>query len=796
MTDFSSIPIRRNDTRFDSSWWNSIRTALIESGTVPTIINYANDAAYVTAKGSAAAEGDFYYNTTVDNIKYYNGTDWYAIADTGSIQTLVSKVIDADNNTISNLAHGAEVDNPTSGVHGVTGSVVGTSDTQALTAKDIDGGTASDTSRITLPKNTTANLAGLTDKEGTIAYDTDKGTIVINDGSAWTQVSGEGGGGGYNYNDNSYDDDISGVSTTDATNLAISQETTTPLLGTGSLLIEKAASDESSEYVTIKTFAQEDGHDVAIFDYEFGYKVTANYADDDLEAYIYDNTNSIEVPGSRAGLKASSLSTYIKKSFQIPSNSASMDLRLEVASTNASAYSVIIDGYSQDKLYIGPASPAVIGAPVTDWEDFTPSFTGFTLGDGTLSNFQWRRVGDSLQMKGRIALGSTSAVTGAIRIAYPNGYTSPVVGGDTFVASPVWLYDIGTTTNRQLGRTVIEPTNLGVGTTTGAISSTSPFTWAAGDIIDIGIATIPIAGWSSGVAMSETTMNREISFVGYHSTTQSIPNASYTTLGVSGQITATKDTVNMFNAANGEITIPETGEYEAEILTNLGNSATGVRYYALQVDGTDYVLTGDANPSSGNLSEQSGSRKFQLDKGKVVKFTVFQNSGGALDYYTSVANSHYALTKVNVGSQTIAASEKVQAIYEDTSGQSIPDNAFTKITWDTMVLDTHGALSAGVFTAKKSGVLKIKANVSWDNAADINTTVLRVNNTTQSKTVVIFSANLSTQFAGTYMMGGSTDLAVNVGDQIKIEVYQDDTGADAALLENAAGYNSVSFIME
>ena len=103
-------------------------------------------------------------------------------------ESFENKTIDGDLNTITNLEHGFEVDNPTSNVHGVTGSVVGTSDFQVLTFKDIDGGTASDTNRITIPKNTTDNLDILTDKEATLAYDTDVSALVVNTGSGWSPV--------------------------------------------------------------------------------------------------------------------------------------------------------------------------------------------------------------------------------------------------------------------------------------------------------------------------------------------------------------------------------------------------------------------------------------------------------------------------------------------------------------------------------------------------------------------------------------------------------------------------------
>ena len=61
-----------------------------------------------------------------------------AIVGITDTQTLTNKSIDADNNTITNLEHGAEVDNPTV-AHGTTTAIVGVEDTQTLKNKSIYG---------------------------------------------------------------------------------------------------------------------------------------------------------------------------------------------------------------------------------------------------------------------------------------------------------------------------------------------------------------------------------------------------------------------------------------------------------------------------------------------------------------------------------------------------------------------------------------------------------------------------------------------------------------------------------
>lgn len=96
--EFNDLELRSNGQEVDASWWNSIIVALRN-----------------TFPGESSISGDIV--GTTDN------------------QTLTNKTINGDDNTITGLVHGFEVDNPTNNVHGVTGNVVGTTDTQNLTNK-------------------------------------------------------------------------------------------------------------------------------------------------------------------------------------------------------------------------------------------------------------------------------------------------------------------------------------------------------------------------------------------------------------------------------------------------------------------------------------------------------------------------------------------------------------------------------------------------------------------------------------------------------------------------------------
>jgi hypothetical protein len=246
---------------------------------------YADDATFVTNKGSAAADGDAYYNTTSDVVRIYANGAWQTIYDdsdsnvallagtqtfsgdktfssavnisdstsstdkdtgaliveggvgieenlnvggngditgnltvdgnltvsgtTTTVDTTNMDVKDANitlnkggNQTSADLSDSGltvEMSDATDalmhydstatskwkcGESGSTKEVVTISDSQIITNKDIDGQTASNSNRVTLPKNTTANLSGLTRKAGTLVFDTDTLKVKYDDGTS------------------------------------------------------------------------------------------------------------------------------------------------------------------------------------------------------------------------------------------------------------------------------------------------------------------------------------------------------------------------------------------------------------------------------------------------------------------------------------------------------------------------------------------------------------------------------------------------------------------------------------
>lgn len=125
----------------------------------------------------------------------------------------------------------------------------------------------------------------------------------------------------------------------------------------------------------------------------------------------------------------------------------------------------------------------------TDWWSYTPSLTNLTLGNGTIVGVYKRTGPNIVQMKVVITLGSTSSVDGDVQVSPPS--SANITNGLFEIARAV-LRDVGTQSYE--GQVIlIDATHISTRVFTSggsyvggtSLSSTVPFTWTTGDIIEL-----------------------------------------------------------------------------------------------------------------------------------------------------------------------------------------------------------------------------------------------------------------------------------------------------------------------
>ncbi len=143
----------------------------------------------------------------------------------------------------------------------------------------------------------------------------------------------------------------------------------------------------------------------------------------------------------------------------------------------------------------------------TNWTQYTPTFNNFTVGNGTV-RFFYKIENDSLQIKGRIALGSTSSVTGQFLCNF-----IPVAGMTIDITKTPYstigyqrigyasIYDAGVTSIMEILQNATSLTQFYIagknGTTVIDPLNNASFAWNAGDEIIISFLEIPITGYQT-----------------------------------------------------------------------------------------------------------------------------------------------------------------------------------------------------------------------------------------------------------------------------------------------------------
>lgn len=259
--------------------------------------------------------------------------------------------------------------------------------------------------------------------------------LVYDTGAArWNVVGGSGaggatGGGGINHVSNPdmesningwafYDDGASG-DPVDGTgddggrtnNLALSQDTTSKIRGTGSLKLARTGDSQGQGASTDMDIDATDANSLLKLSFDFDNGCAA----DDFDALIIDDTGGTPVQINPSNIEIPAGTGTFDALFV---TSDQTDIRLVIHSTVTTATSCDL---FVDNVRTSPVGDGTVGAvPVTEWEAYTP-----TLGGGsptTSYNTGWfRRLGDSIQVKGSFTISAAGSST--LTVSLPTGHT-------------------------------------------------------------------------------------------------------------------------------------------------------------------------------------------------------------------------------------------------------------------------------------------------------------------------------------------------------------------------------------
>ena len=657
-----------------------------------------------------------------------------------------------------------------------------------------NSGTEVKTLKDQLSLNDTAKIRTGTDDPRSVAKEGAQGSIYLQTGSSggkvfkkldsgtstnWSEVGS--GAGGINYITNpdaeagttgwaAYADAAGSIpvdGTGGAPTVTITTSASSPLRGLNSFLLTKDAANRQGEGVSA-VFTIDAADKAEVMAIEIDYSVSSGTfvagTASDVQVFVYDVTNAVLIQPVATTLQSNTQSKY-KGLFQTSSNSTSYRLILHCATTSAAAYVLKFDN-----VRVGPQA-VLFGAPVTDWSSFTPAWTGSVsdpaIGNGTLSGM-WRRIGDSIEIRGYILWGTTTTNgSGAYIFGFPTGVvmdTAKLIGA----TGQNNTLGIGTYHNNGVA---VSPTTAEFSSTTGvsfnlltnsATISTQGLLGSAsgGSNTDEFFWNIkfPVVGWSSQVQMSDSSDTRVVSARARGAT------ASVTSGNIIIHGTEDFDTHGAYDPSTGRFTCPVGGFYRVESFLVDANASHTLTVYKNASTDLNILFVDTAS------GRGSGSITLSCNAGDILDIRPNATTG-AID-----PQSWVTFTRVS-GPSAIAANELVAVKARRTTAHTVATATATTVIFSTEDIDTHGAYdnSTGLFTAPVSGTYCVQTTVGYVAPAITYTYLLFVEkNSASSGVLIAHSTPVTTPNPFYASIGGLISLVA--GDVVRIRTQHSDSG--------------------
>jgi len=618
------------------------------------------------------------------------------------------------------------------------------------------------------------NSAVLTPKDLSTLVSPEAGEIAcdINDSNkikrydaasaSWVEV----GSGGVGSVDIMFVQDFESASLSSFTQTGLSLSTTNPLHGKVSAVLTHQAAVNQSFKQVIPVDPKFRGQAMVL---DLNVKSAASAGN--VVIKVRDESNSSDLIVSEALQLSNDVSGRRSSvSFTIPSTCSSLSYTI-TALPEAGSPVTRIDDIVAMLSDVSLLETSVLVPNLTAWQGYTPTFQGF----GTPSNveFEWRQVGENVEIRGKFTSGAPTAVEA--RIGLPGGLTS---AGTSLIPSLQMVGKAGHSGSAAtyFGKAIlIEPSvsYMTVGTQTSTSNELTKAQGinllATGDTLSF-FASVPCAGLSA-------------------TSTKTIP------LTQSGLVQEGDSYLFVSGNAGQAITASVTNIPFANIQSSIGDafSFNGSQITILKAGVFDFsaTVTTSANVSTrlglfknGNLvstgvgaliSTHSYSLSLSLSSGDVISFRLVDNNGTLANStaHTLQVTQQSSLKQVSVSSDQKITIPTSELRFEGASSRGstataiVKFDTMAKLRGDAFTVESDSVLGTRI-TMKKAGKLDVSANVRQSAAATYFSISKNQANLTAVATIASEVLAFAITDASTSYENMSWSGFVSVGDIIRV----------------------------